>query len=790
MNHSKPTLIPTPEEYAVQLLQDIREKPQGPLAQSSERVQKLIEDIRSSMQVPKKPWDDAGTVISEETVKEPLIVRKALAIKQKLNLVPVHLWEGQLVPGSVAFYKEGLFISSNLPRYATDIEVAAAARHGLNVWSIVGHIVPHYPKLLSLGVMGIQRQIAERLQTCETQDQRDFCRAAHIALEGLADFALRYAKACRQEAELATDERRLELIRMAEDLEYAPLNAPRTFRQAVYTIWLGHIAFQLTGNYLAVGRLDQHLGPFLENDLAEGRTTVEEAQELIDCLLLKFNERALDNRVAAQLMDKEKVQQQYDKQWANRSAFDHSTQKYNVRDSIDATNHWLQNIILGGVKPANGEDATNLVTIMCLEAFRRNGMTNPCTTIRLHKDTPQYLVDFVGEVLLTGGGLPALFNDEAIIPALLKSGFSEEDARDYTNDGCWEVIVPGRTDFYFDRFNMLRCLEWALNRGRSRIDSKQEAPDFGDPRKISSYEELVSYFEKTIDYELRGIMDKIHDNFGRRAMIAPTPLLSALLEGPIENATDMTAGGAKYITYGLIAEGVSHAIDSLSAVKKVIFEERRATMEELVDALDANFEGYEWLRRLLQSAPKYGSNDPYADGIGKAILGYFTEAVDRFNADYPKVNFLPAVGTFSWYIAIGEGVGATPDARLAAQPVSSNFSPSVGADTKGVTGAILSHSKMHMKDLPVGSPIDLRINSRYVSGPDGAQRLSGLLRSFVELGGNMLTLTVADTETLRRAQREPEKYPTLRVRMGGWSAYFTMLSKEQQDHHIQKQERL
>jgi formate C-acetyltransferase len=787
MKHS----IPTPEDYAVELLQAIRKDPQGPPAQSSKRVQRLIADIRSSMQQPKKTWNEVGSVLDEETILEPLIVRKALAVKQKLNLVPVYLWDGQPVPGSIAFYKEEWMISGRLPKYATDLETAEAGRHGLSVGSIVGHIVPHYPKILSMGVKGIQEQIQERLQTCENQEQRDFCRAAHIAVGGLADFALRYAELCRQQAESVSDEqRRLELIRMAEDLEHSPLNPPETFRQAVNTVWLTHIAFQLTGNSLAVGRLDQHLGSFLENDLAQGRITVEEAQELMDCLLLKFNERALDNRIAQQIMDKEQVQQQFDRQWANRSPFDHSTQKYNVRDSIDATNHWLQNIIAGGVLSANGEDASNLVTVMCLEAFRRNGMTNPCFTVRLHKNSPQFLVDLVGEVLLSGGGLPALFNDEAIVPALLKSGFTAEDARDYTNDGCWEVIVAGRTDFYFDRFNMLRCLEWTLNRGRSRVDGKAEAPDPGDPRKIGSYEELVAFFEKTIDYELKGIMGKIHESFGKRAMIAPTPLLSALLEGPVENAADMTAGGAKYITYGLIAEGVSHVIDSLSAIKKIIFEEHRATMDELIEALDHNYEGYEGLRRLLQSAPKYGSNDLYADAIGKSILQHFTETVDRLNADYPRINFLAAVGTFSWYIAIGEGVGATPDGRLAAQPVSSNFSPSVGADSKGVTGAILSHSQMQMKDLPVGAPIDLRVSSKLVSGPDGARRLSGLIRSFVELGGNMLTLTVADTEILRKAQQEPENYPTLRVRMGGWSAYFTMLSREQQDHHIQKQEML
>lgn len=776
--------ILTPEEYAALLKSAIGKK-----AQSNERLQKLLTDLLNSMKKPKKNWNDVGSVLNEETAMEPLIVRKALAIKRKLETVPVDIWEGQLIPGSIAFYKKGLMVSSQLPEYAAAEELTEAAKYGLSVGSIVGHIVPDYPKILRQGVSGIQDEAHNRLQVCESHEQKDFYNAVIIALDGLMKFSQRYALLCKQEAQSTSDMvRQQELLNVAADLEHSPLYPPTTFRQAVYTIWITHIAFQLTGNDLAVGRLDQHLAGYLETDLQQGRVTLEEAQELMDCLFIKFNERALDNRVAQQIMDQQKIQQHLDKQWANRSPFDHSTQKYNVRDSIDATNHWLQNVIVGGVLPQDGKDATNLVTIMCLEAFRRNSLTNPCLTVRLHKQSPQFLVDLVGEVLLTGGGLPALFNDDAIIPALVNNGFPLEDARDYTNDGCWEVIIAGRTDFYFDRFNMLRCLEWTINRGRSRIDGKVEAPDVGDLKKTAAFEELLESFYSVLDYELNGIMKKIHESFGKRSMIAPTPLLSALLEGPMEKGLDMTAGGARFITYGLIAEGVSHVIDSLAAIKKIIFEDRKATMEELVDALDHNYDGYESLRKLLQSAPRYGNNDPYADEIGQYILKYFTERVNSLNSSYPKINFLAGVGTFSWYIAIGEGVGATPDGRLAAQPVSSNLSPSLGADYRGVTGAILSHSQMNMSNLPVGSPLDLRVNSKLVTGSEGAQRLRGLIRSFVELGGNMMTLTVADTETLKMAQLEPENYPTLRVRMGGWSAYFTMLSKEQQDHHINKQE--
>lgn len=776
----------TPEEYAAHLLG-------RPMFDRgiSDRVKRIQESIRISMGQPKKLWDDVGSILNEDTAKESIIVRKALAMKRKFEIVPIGIWKEQLIAGSFTLPEKGIALSGRLPDYATREEIEEAGMQGVTVYSIVGHIVPHYKKLLDQGVCGIIGKAENSIKDCSEKDKVDFYRAVLIVLEGLVNFAERHALCCETLAQSVRDPmRKRELQDMASDLRYCPSYPPQNLRQALNAIWLTHLAFQITGNNLAIGRADQYIASFLEADIREGRLSIEQAQELMDCFFLKFNERSLDNRIIEKGMDKEKIQEANNKKWSNRSPFDHSTQKTNIRDSIDATNHWLQNIIIGGVRAEDGKDGTTLATLMCLEAFGRNKMTNPCFTVRLHKDSPRYLVDVTARVLMDGGGLPAIFNDDAIIPSLTNSGFPVEDARDYTNDGCWEVIIPGRTDFYFDRFNALKCLEWVFNRGRSSIDGKEEAPDLGDPRRYTSYMEIMDAFKHLLDYQLEGIMVKITSQFGRRAVIAPTPLLSALMEGPMESGVDMTAGGAKYITYGLIAEGMSHLIDSLAAVKKVVFEDKTVALSDLVKAIHCNFEGYQDVRQKLNKAPKYGSNDPYADDIGQEILHYFASKVRDLNRKYNKIKFLPGVGTFSWYIAIGEGLGASPDGRLRAQAVSSNFSPSAGAAVRGVTGAILSHSKMNMNELPVGSPIDLRLARRLVEGQGGHERLTGLIRSFIELGGNMLTLTIEDTETLRKAQQDPDNYRDLRVRMGGWSAYFTMLSEAQQEHHINKQENL
>jgi formate C-acetyltransferase len=285
------------------------------------------------------------------------------------------------------------------------------------------------------------------------------------------------------------------------------------------------------------------------------------------------------------------------------------------------------------------------------------------------------------------------------------------------------------------------------------------------------------------------VVQHVVASVNERSTIAPVPLLSALIDGAIASRRDMTAGGAKYRTFGMLAEGAAHAIDSLVAIKRVVFEDGEVSMGELCDALEADFAGYELLQRRLLEAPKYGNDDARADEVGQAVLQAFTEAVARHAAQHDtEVRFPCGVGTFSWYIGIGEGLGPSPDGRLAREPVSSNFSPALGRDMEGLPAAILSYGKMGHDRLAAGGPLDLRLARRLVESEEGTDRMVGLVRGFVDTGGAMLTLTVADTEELRAAQRDPDSHRSLRVRMGGWCAYFTMLSREQQEHHIRRQE--
>ena len=753
------------------------------------RILDLRRRVRAAMEIPPigAPYPER---IDDRYMSEPLIVRKARAMVAKLESLSTDLWSGQLIAGSHALENPRLHYEirrpggSGFPDYTTGEERAQAARKGLTIASIFGHIVPDYPRLLARGLRGIMADAEAQRHNCQSPDETTFLDSVQITLQGVIDYATRLANRCEHEvASCSSPTRAAELHQMAANLRQSPAGPAQTFWQALQSVWLLHMIFHTTMDHNALGRLDQYAWPYLQADLEAGRLDMTQALELVSCFCLKFNERAkTTDDQAPDARPKEKPD------FFRRTRHYTSSQLGSDRDSTDATNHWLQNIILGGLTP-DGRDGTNPLTYLLLEAYRRNEMTNPLLTVRLHHNSPDDLVWYTCEVLKDGGGMPALFNDEQLIPALERFGIPTPDARDYTNDGCWEVIIPGRTDFRFQRLSVMLCLEWALNRGVSRADGSQGGIDSGDPRTWTSFDQVWQAFLAQMDVMVGRTVQNVAESVNDRSTIAPVPLLSALIDGAIESRRDMTAGGARYRTYGMLAESAAHAIDSLAAIKKVIFDNREATMAELCDALDANFEGYGPLRARLMAAPKYGNDDPYADAIGQAMIAAWTETVNRHAQKYLNIIlFPPGVGTFSWYIGIGEGLGASPDGRLAGEPVSSNFSPALGRDKNGIPCAILSYASMHNCNLPAGGPLDLRLNRHLVTGDEGTQRMVGLVRSFVESGGNMMTLTVVDTQELRDAQIHPEQYKSLRVRMGGWCAYFTMLSREQQDHHIRRQE--
>jgi formate C-acetyltransferase len=722
--------------------------------------------------------------IADGFMAAPLPVRKARALALKLSQMPTDLWTGQLLAGSMTLEEPRVHAEWGFPDYVTEGERMSAARRGLSIRSVFGHVVPDYPRLLAKGLQGIIAEADAQRAEAHTAAERAFLDSVRIACEAVMDYAQRLAAQCQADADVQADPAQArELRQMAEGLRQAPAGPAQTFWQALQSVWLLHMVFHSTMNGNALGRLDQYACPYLKADLEGEVLDLDFAGELVDCFCLKFNERAKTTEdQTPDAREPEPIDP------SQRTRHYTSSQLGRHRDSLDATNHWLQNIILGGLTP-EGADGTNPLTFLLLESYRRNEMTNPLLTVRLHRGTPGELVRYACEVMREGGGMPALFNDEAIVPALQRLGIPQPHARDYTNDGCWEIIIPGRTDFRFQRLSLALCLEWALNRGRSRLDDTRQGPDTGDPRAFSSYADVWQAFLTQLDAMVGRVVRHVIETVDDRHTVAPVPLLSALMDGCIASRRDMTAGGARFRTFGMLAEAAAHAIDSLAAIKKVVFQDAQATMQELCGALDADFKGFPQLRGALLAAPKYGNDDDYADSVGREVVEAFVDTVARHAESHrTAIRFPCGAGTFSWYIGIGEGLGASADGRLSGQPVSSNFSPALGRDLEGIPAAVLSYAKMGRSNLPAGAPLDLRLARRLVRGEEGAARMVALVRSFVDTGGSMMTLTVADTEELRAAQRQPNRYRSLRVRMGGWCAYFTMLSREQQEHHIRRQE--
>ena len=756
----------------------------------TDRVARLQARLAESMLRKQETWKPDSLVNDPQTAQQPLLIRRAIATARVLQEMPIEIAEDELLVGKTA--RGGVIVRTALPEFAAPAEQEKARAEGFNIAGGLSHKTPDYPSLLAKGLHGLLNEItdkkaaiARRPESPEQAEKLRLMEAMEIECLAVIDLAHRYADLAEQLAASADPQRAAELRQIADICRRVPEHPAQTFREALQSVWLVHYAFYSTNTGLSLGRIDQYCAPFLENDLSEGTLTLESAQELVDCLWIKFNDRAQILR----------------ENFAGRHQ-DHSWQAgYRWRtilgqDAADAINHFGQNLLLSGIRP-DGSDGTNPLTWLMLNCMERFEYTSPVVTVRLHRGSPPELLRRAAEVLKKGGGMPFIDNDEAIIAAYQKLGIPLEDARDYSNSNCWETMIAGKSDQEMIRgFNFLLILEWVLNRGVTRCRGEQEGIDSGDPRGFASFEEVMAAWKRQLDEYLGKSIDYIgsryttcdlqHSNHGRYAY---NPLLSALTQDCIEREQDVIRGGARYALWHCMAEAVAHCIDALAAIKRLVFDEQAVTMDTLLDALDQNWQGYETLRqRIIASAPKFANDQAEADDIGRELLGYFYERTRYHAQRYPAIIFPCAVGTFSWYTSIGREVSASSDGRFAQEPISPNFSPSFGMDLAGPTAAIRSYCRMNGSELAGGAPLDLRFAGSQIRGEAGTQRLAAFLQVFIALGGNMLTITVTDVEELKRALLEPMNYRGLRVRMGGWSAYFVALTPEQQRLHIAKVE--
>lgn len=729
--------------------------------------------------VHEPPTGERPTIFTEPGVEGlPLPIRKAMAVKLMLENVPVHIHPGELIVG-IGFMEnppegdkprsilpesmsgEGYITGAQkriatgldkepydpvirghsnymastkwcvFPHYATPEEIGEAQRFSLAENSNPGHLQAGNPRLVEHGWTGLKEMAENRMKgidpaTPRGAKQTAFLRSVIIVLDALRDFSLRYSSLAAQNAEAETDPgRKAELLKISGVCRSIAERPPETFQEALQIHWLTHLANHTQGAH-QMGRFDQYMWPFLERDLEKGLTE-EAAQGLLDSLWFKY----------ASFTD------------------------------VDADN--LQNLILGGQTP-DGRDATNPLTHMCLDATDRLGLIDPKVSVRIHRGTPETLLRKTSELIAGGVVHPGVYNDEAIIPALVKSGIPVEDARDYTNDGCSEILVQGKTNpwAYEARVKLLTCLE--------RVTECLE--------EYETFEELMAALKQELTLAVTLATSTTNLLQAATPFISPNPLISATLGNCIEKALDLTEGGAVYNSSAVCATGVADTADGLAALKKLVYEEGAVSRKELVEALRSDFEGRERLRlMLLNRAPKFGNDDEYVDSIAAELVEHLSAEVSRHGNPRGGRYIL---GLFSYGMYIGHGLvtGATPDGRKAGAFISPNFSPAPGRDRKGPFAALKSTTRVDQMLTPNGTALDLTLHPSALRGPQGVEKLMGFLRSFMELGGMQVQFNVADAEVLRAAQAEPEKHRNLTVRLWGFPAYFVRLPREFQDHII------
>jgi len=693
---------------------------------------------------------------------EPLVVRQALFFRQVVRrYLPVEILDGELIVGGQFSTALSRCLKKDEQR-ARDKEEERFLKewHALNdtgvgnCGAVPGHLVPDYPKVLRIGWKGIQDEARAY--------SSDLGRAIVVCADAVHEFTARYAVEANRLADAERDPvRREELREIARIVAKVPWLPPETFPEALQALWTTHMLLMAAESYpgpgISPGRVDQYLYPYYKADLESGRLTREQAKEWLECWWIKHNYA-------------------YDYQgWVGTN--------HGINSSFG------QLITLGGMT-ADGSDASNDLTYLMLDIIEEINLLEPKPNIRVHARTADRLLKRVVEMLAHAQGSPFLINfDENAIAGLRWQGLPEDRLWDYAPVGCLENTLAGddRSGTVDVNLNLAKAVELALNDGRDLQTGKQIGPRTGDPRTFASFEQFFDAFKTQLHYLVQWIIRVNNLADVGRARWEPVPYLSALVGGCLESGKDANAGGARYNF--LTVEGVALATtaDSIAAVKKLVYETRQIAMSDLLTALKANFEGHENLRQMLVNrAPKYGNDDPYADDIAREISHVWTEEAFKHTAPTGK-KYRGGYLSWNYWIAYAPTTAATPDGRRRGQFLSNAVCPVNGADRKGPTSVIKSVGHLDLQTAPNGASHTISFSPSLVQNPENQQKMMALLRAYGKVGGTALQVNVIDANTLREAQKHPDAYHNLLVRVTGYNAYFVGLGKEIQDEIIARE---
>ena len=827
----------------------------------SERIQKLIDHLFEG-----KPTIEADrAVLLTESYRQtegmPVIKRRSAAFRHILHNIPIVIRPDELIVGSntkaprgcqvfpeysfewleaefdtvanrsadpfyiaedtkatlheVYKYWKGKTTSELATSYMTD-ETLKAIEHniftpGNYFYNGVGHVTVNYAKVLEIGFEGIIKEAQDELKKCKVSDgnyitKSKFIEAVIESCEAVIAYARRYAQLALEESKKCTDEaRKLELLQIAQNCVNVPAKGATSFYEACQSFWFVQMLLQTesSGHSISPGRFDQYMYPYFKKDLDEGKISREFAQELMDCIWVKLNDLNKCRDAASA------------EGFAGYSLF--------------------QNLIAGGQTP-DGRDATNDLSFMCIEATKHVLLPQPSFSVRVWNGTPHEFMLKAGELTRTGVGLPAYYNDEVIIPALISRGLTMEDARDYNIIGCVEPQKSGKTDGWHDAafFNMCRPLELVFSNGLDK--GEQISIQTGDVTKMETFDEFYDAYKAQMNYMIGLMVNSDNAIDVAHAERCPLPFLSSMIEDCIGRGLSVQEGGAVYNFTGPQGFGVANMADALYAVKTLVFDEKKITMAELKEALENNYgkdvsttdaeeitvgiikelaangvkatdaqiqeifkkvsgnnldsaqkKRYQEIHDMIDATPKFGNDIKVVDEFARDVAYTYTKPLETF-ANPRGGKFQAGLYPVSANVPLGAQTGATPDGRYAYTPVADGVSPSAGKDVNGPTASCNSVSKLDHYIASNGTLFNMKFHPSALEGTSGLESFVSLIRGYFDQKGSHVQFNVVSRETLRDAQAHPEKYKTLVVRVAGYSALFTTLSKSLQDDIINRTE--
>lgn len=692
-------------------------------------------------------WVDKEMDNFSERSQDPYEINKEQKSYLRKYIFPY--WEGKSI--------EDAFLAQINPEDAK-VTVDTSIVDNDSKWrQSVGEITPDYQDaLFKKGYRGIIEEAKEYLNNLDNANQEDlmkidFYKSIIIISEAIIIFANRYADEAEREAKHQEGRRKEELIQIAENCRHVPEYPPRTFWEAIQFVWFVQLGGILTENPLALnlGRFDQYMYPYYRNDILNNVLDKEETLDLIESLWLKLSEWI----------------------WTISS---------NTADYFAGYNQF-QNLTLGG-KTREGKDATNDLSYLCLKATGELQTHQPGLSVRIHQDCPQEFLDAVTDLISLGTGFPAVHNDDAGYKMLLNSGCSPEDAIDWSNCGC---VVPHfrKTEQWTSavNLNIPAALELAINAGRLRLTGERKGLSNKRLSEYGSYEEIEEAFFKEFDRLIKLsvsntlLAQKIHREMD------PRPFLSSTIENCMDSGRDLVNCGAKYNVGPVITTiGLAVTANSLAAIKKIVFEEKIVSLDILDDALNQDWESYEELKLKCIDAPKYGNDIDYVDDIAIKIANHQYQEIDKYN-DINGNKFKSAFMGISNYLPTGKILGATPDGRDAKKPISEGVSPFAGTDKSTPLAAMKSAAKLNQDVHSGGTLMNLRLNHDLIETKRGKAILGDTIKSFFALGGFHVQFNTVSNKVLLAAQKHPEQYKDLLVRVAGYSTQFVNLSKPMQD---------